>query len=162
MRYRDYEEFIGALNDRGARYLIVGAHAVAYHARPRATKDFDILIEPTPANAKKVLAALGTFLGADLGYTVDDLIDPESFIQLGVAPVRIDLMSSLKGCSDFAAVWRSRVEASFGEIPAHYLGLDDLIRAKLAADRRQDRADIRVLRRAQSQQRPASPRKRGL
>ena len=81
MRFRDYEEFIGALNDHGARYLIVGAHAVAYHARPRATKDFDILIEPTPANAQRVLAALAIFLGADLGYTVDDLIDAETFIQ---------------------------------------------------------------------------------
>jgi hypothetical protein len=57
MPSRDYEEFIGALNEQGARYLIVGAHAVAYHARPRATKDLDIFIDPTPANARKALAA---------------------------------------------------------------------------------------------------------
>ncbi|MBI2149058.1 MAG: hypothetical protein HYU27_00435 [Acidobacteria bacterium] len=153
MQYRDYEEFIAALNDQGARYLIVGAHAVAYHARPRATKDFDILVDPTPINARKTLVALNAFLGGDLGYSVDDLLDPDSFIQIGVAPVRIDIMSSLKGCPDFAAIWKNRIEAAFGSQPACYLGLKDLIDAKLAADRIQDRADIRVLRRAQSRQR---------
>ena len=95
MRFRDYEEFIGALNEQGARYLIVGAHAVAYHARPRATKDFDIFIDPSPTNAEKVLTAVKLFLGTDLDYTAEDLCDPDSFIQLGVAPVRIDLMSHL-------------------------------------------------------------------
>jgi hypothetical protein len=55
MPSRDYEEFIGALNAHGVRYLIIGAHAVALHARPRATKDLDILIDPTPANARRAL-----------------------------------------------------------------------------------------------------------
>ena len=58
MASRDYEEFIAALNAHGVRYLVAGAHAVAFYARPRATKDLDILIEPTPANARRVLAAL--------------------------------------------------------------------------------------------------------
>ncbi len=56
MAFRDYEEFIAVLNAHGVRYLIVGAHAVAFHARPRATKDLDILIDPTPANARRALA----------------------------------------------------------------------------------------------------------
>ncbi|HXQ24166.1 MAG TPA: hypothetical protein VN812_20965 [Candidatus Acidoferrales bacterium] len=58
MAYRDYEEFIAALNAHGVRYLVVGAHAVAFHARPRATKDLDVLIEPTVANARKVQASV--------------------------------------------------------------------------------------------------------
>jgi len=157
MRFRDYEEFIGALNEQGARYLIVGAHAVAFHARPRATKDFDILIDPTPANARKVLAALKTFLGTDLGYTPDELCESDSFIQLGVAPVRIDLMSNIKGCPDFPTVWKRRVEAPYGSIATFYLGLDDLIDAKVAADRAQDRADVRVLNRAKDQSRTKFP-----
>ena len=73
----DYEEFIAALNAHGVRYLVIGAHAVALHARPRATKDLDILIEPTPDNARKLLAALRDFFGgADLSYRVEDVIDP--------------------------------------------------------------------------------------
>src|ERR1700675_4002913 len=98
MAYRDYEEFIAALNAHGVRYLVVGAHAVAFHARPRATKDLDVLIDPTPANARKVLAALPNFFGGgELGYSEQDLTDPRWIIQLGVAPVRIDLMSEIPG-----------------------------------------------------------------
>lgn len=91
MPSQDYEEFIAALNAHGVRYLLAGAHAVAFHARPRATKDLDILIEPTVANARHALAALRDFFGgADLGYMVEDLTAPEWIIQIGVAPVRID------------------------------------------------------------------------
>lgn len=152
MASRDYEEFIAGLNDHGVRYLIVGAHAVAFHARPRATKDLDILLDPTPANARKALAALRDFFGgADLGYTVEDLINPQWIIQLGIAPVRIDLFSQLPGCPSFQAAWKNRLEARFGAVAAYYLGLDDLIRAKEAAGRAQDRADVRVLRRAKDQ-----------
>src|SRR5881628_2306867 len=94
MASRDYEEFIAALNAHGVRYLVVGAHAVAFHARPRATKDLDVLIEPSAANARKVLAALRDFFGGvELGYSEQDVTDPRWIIQLGVAPVRIDLMS---------------------------------------------------------------------
>lgn len=147
----DYEEFIAALNDNGVRYLIVGAHAVAFHARPRATKDLDILLDSAPKNARKALAALRDFFaGADLGYTVEDLTDPRWIIQLGVAPVRIDLFSAMPGCPKFEAAWKNRVVASFGEVRAHYVGLDDLIRAKEAAGRAQDLADVNVLRRARA------------
>ena len=156
MASHDYEEFIAAFNAHGVRYLLVGAHAVAFHGRPRATKDLDILIEATPTNARKVLAALREFFGgSELGYTVEELIDPRWIIQLGVAPTRIDLASEIPGCPGFEALWKNRVEARFGGVRAHYLGLDDLIRAKEAADRPQDRADVRVLRQARDQVQPA-------
>jgi predicted nucleotidyltransferase len=163
MPSRDYEEFIAALNDHGVRYLLIGAHAVAFHARPRATKDLDILLDPTPQNARRTLAALRAFFGgADLGYTVADLTDPRWIIQLGVAPVRIDLLSAVPGCPSFQAAWRSRVEARFGSVKANYLGLTDLIRAKEAAGRAQDQADVQVLRRAQRTSRSSRrPKRRG-
>lgn len=155
MPSRDYEEFIAALNAHGARYLVIGAHAVALHARPRATKDLDILIDATPENARKVLAALReSFGGADIGYKVTDLIDPRWIIQLGVAPTRIDLVSAIPGLSDFETAWKGRVNASFGSVAASYVNLDDLIAAKVAADRPQVRADVRVLRRAKARPKP--------
>jgi predicted nucleotidyltransferase len=158
MASQDYEEFIAALNAHGVRYLVIGAHAVAFHARPRATKDLDILIEPTPSNAQATLAALRTFFGgADLGYTIEDLIEPQWIIQLGVAPIRIDLLSEIPGLPSFDAAWERRVDARFGSIPTHYVGLDDLIRAKREIDRDQDRADVRVLQRAKT---PAKYRRR--
>jgi hypothetical protein len=157
MASRDYEEFIAALNAHGVRYLIIGAHAVAFHARPRATKDLDVLLDPTPGNARKILAALRDFFGgADLGYTIADLTDPQWIIQLGVAPSRIDLVVAIPGLPAFETAWKNRVTATFGSVPAFYLGLEDLIRAKDAAGRPQDRADLRVLRRA----RPPPPRRR--
>lgn len=151
MPSHDYEEFLAALNARGVRYLVIGAHAVAFHARPRATKDLDILLEPTVANAHKVLAALRDFLGgADPGHTVEDLTDPRWIIQLGVAPVRIDLVSEIPGLASFRAAWKNRVKAKFGFADAYYISLDDLIHSKEATGRPQDRADVRVLYRARS------------
>ena len=162
MLSHDYEEFIAALNGHGVRYLVIGAHAVAVHARPRATKDLDILLDASPGNARKALAALREFFGGeDLGYTVADLTDRESVIQLGVAPVRIDLLCEMSGCPDFEAAWANRVEARFGSVPSHYVGLDDLIQAKQATGRAQDRADLRVLRRAKAKAPPSGrPRRR--
>ena len=147
MPFQDYEEFIGALNAHGVRYLVIGAHAVAFHARPRATKDLDILVDPTPVNAQKVLDALRDFFGgADLNYTLEDIVDLDCILQLGVAPVRIDLLSTIPGCPAFQAAWRRRVTARFGGVQTHYIGLDDLLRNKEAADRPQDRVDADVLR----------------
>ena len=81
--------------------------AVAFHARPRATKDLDVLIEPTAANARKVLAALRDFFGgAELGYSEQDVTEPRWIIQLGVAPVRIDVMSEIPGFGSFDTAWR--------------------------------------------------------
>ena len=150
MKSRDYEEFVESLNASGARYLIIGAHAVAFHARPRATKDLDLFIEPTPGNAERVLAAIRSFLGSDLGLTVEDLTTPGSIVQLGVAPSRIDLLSRLAGLQDFASAWSSRIDARFGDVEAHYLSLDDLIQEKESAGRDQDRADLRSLRRVRT------------
>ena len=73
MRSRDYEEFIELLNRIGARYRVVGAHAIAFHARPRATKDLELLLEASAEKAMRVLEAIRLFLGTDLGIRVEDL-----------------------------------------------------------------------------------------
>jgi len=147
VKFRDYEEFVESLHRAGAKYLIVGAHAVAFHARPRATKDFDLFLEPTPENAERVLIAIREFLGTDLGLKPEDLSTPGRIVQLGVAPTRIDLLAKIAGVEDFAGAWERRIEGQFGDTPAHYLSLDDLIRAKAGAGRDQDKADLRTLRR---------------
>ena len=156
MAYPDFEEFIVALNARGVRYLLIGAHAVAFHARPRATKDLDVYVDPTRANAKRLKAALNDFFGGcPPGYADSDLLDPDAIIQLGVAPVRIDILSHVDGVERFSEAWERRVEGKFGSVDAHYVALEDLIAAKMAADRPQDRSDLVSLRRAQ--QRRGSP-----
>lgn len=150
MPSRDYEELLASLNEHQVRYLVVGAHAVAFHARPRATKDLDLFIEPTPENAEQVVAAIRAFFGgADLGLKPQDFLIPGRIVQLGVAPARIDLLSRLSSQLDFAAAWERRVDAPFGEVPAYFLALGDLIREKESAGRPQDYADLVSLRRAQ-------------
>jgi predicted nucleotidyltransferase len=148
MAHPDFEEFIAALNARSVRYLLIGAHALAFHARPRATKDLDVYVEPTSKNARRVLDALGDFFGAPMSsYSVADILDPDTVIQLGIAPVRIDVLSSVDGLPAFGAAWKRRASGRFGKVPAHYLSLTDLIVAKAAAARPQDLADLAVLRR---------------
>lgn len=148
MSSRDYEEFLESLNAHEVRYLVVGAHAVAFHARPRATKDLDVFIDPDPANGERTLTAIRDFLGSDLGLTVEDLIEAGTIVQLGVAPSRIDILASLGHTGDFEAAWAARAEGRFSNVPTRYLSLDDLIREKEAIARDQDLADVRVLRMA--------------
>jgi hypothetical protein len=164
MKYRDFEEFLDALNAHRVRYLVVGGHAVAFHGRPRATKDLDVYIDRTEVNARRTLAALRDFFGGTPpSHTVEDLMDPGIIIQLGVAPVRIDILSRLSGIRSFNAAWGRRIDDVFGRAAAHYLSIDDLIASKRAAGRPQDLADVDVLERVKSRLRaPAQgpPRKR--
>ncbi|HEX9622127.1 MAG TPA: hypothetical protein VF989_18405 [Polyangiaceae bacterium] len=159
---RDFEELLESLNDEGVRYLIGGAHALALHARPRATKDLDLFIAPTLANAGRFIRALARFFGGSSPsyVTVEALLDEHLIVQLGVAPVRVDVLSHFATLS-FAEAWRTRVDAKFGTVSAHYLGREQLLAEKRHFDRPQDRADVAALLGATKQptrQRKARPR----
>src|SRR5205809_6723679 len=93
----DLREFVESLNSRGIDYVIVGAHCLAFHGRPRYTGDFDILIRATKENAGKVIDLLNHFGFAGSGFKESDFIEPEQVIQLGRPPNRIDLLTSIDG-----------------------------------------------------------------
>jgi hypothetical protein len=157
--FPDFEEFIASLNAHHVRYLIVGGYAVGYHARPRATKDIEILVDRTAANARRTCTAIHSFLGSSApNINETTLMDPRTLIVLGVAPVRIDVLTSIDGVTSFGAAWKRRAEGLFGRVSAHFISLEDLIAAKVAAGRPQDLADADVLRRAADRRR--SRRKR--
>ena len=79
----DFRDLFAALNAAGARYLLVGGYAVAFHAQPRFTKDLDIWTEPDPANAARVYEALRRF-GAPLHeLATADLERPGTIFQIG-------------------------------------------------------------------------------
>jgi hypothetical protein len=86
----DSKEFIALLNSHGVEYLIVGAHSLAFHARPRFTGGLDIFIRPTSENAGRIVAVLNKFGFGNLGVSASDFTTPEQLIQLGRAPNRID------------------------------------------------------------------------
>jgi len=156
--FPDFEEFIASLNAHRVRYLVVGGYAVGFHARPRATKDIDILIDRSPANARRTLLAIRAFLGGSApGITVTKLTDPRTLIVLGNAPVRIDILTSIEGVPSFGKAWRARSTGFYGAARTEFLSLDDLILAKKAAGRLQDLADVETLERARKRRHKRRP-----
>jgi hypothetical protein len=143
----DMREFLDILNGRKAQYLVIGAHAVGVYAEPRGTKDLDIWINPTRANAARVYAALKDFGAPLFGMTQKALVGKDDFLIIGVAPNRIDLLKSIPGLK-FQPCWKNRRTFDISGTKAHFLNLDDLITAKLAAGRPQDLVDAAKLRKA--------------
>ena len=143
---KDYEDLLGFLNKNRVRYCIIGAFAFGFHARPRYTKDIDILVEPTVLNARRILKALVDFGFGSLRLSESDFANEGNIIQLGVEPVRIDLLTSLAGLP-FKQIWKNKSRGRYGKHEVHFLGREDLIQSKRIADRPKDRVDIDVLRR---------------
>lgn len=136
----DFRDMLSALSGEGAEYLLVGAYAVAVHGVPRATGDLDIWVRPTAENARRVRAALTRF-GAPAGDLSErDLVTPETVFQIGVAPNRIDVMTSIDGVS-FDDAWAARRIVRVAGLDVPVLSRADLIRNKRATGRPQDLAD---------------------
>lgn len=143
----DYVDLLRALNDAGADYLIVGAYAVVHYTEPRYTKDLDLWVRAEPDNAERVYRALAEF-GAPLHeLSIDDLCTPGMVFQVGVEPVRVDILMGLPGLV-FAEAWRGASEATFGGIPVRVLGIGHLLESKRRAGRPQDQLDVQSLERA--------------
>lgn len=140
----DYKELLALFNEHGVEYVIVGAYALAYHGAPRYTGDMDIYVQPTPENAARVLRALDAFGFGSLGLKPTDLQKPDQVVQLGVPPVRIDLITSLTGVS-WEQACAGRVRGKFGDVEVFYLGRDQYTANKRALGRKKDLADLEAL-----------------
>ena len=140
----DFRDLFAALNDAGAKYLLVGGYAVAFHSQPRFTKDLDIWVEASVENADRVFVALKTF-GAPLkNLTPVDLVQPEMIFQIGVAPNRIDVLTSIDGVT-FSEAWDAREKTAYGDQTVPVIGRAQLIQNKRASGRPQDLLDLRSL-----------------
>ena len=144
MLNEDYKDILLALSVEKVSFLLVGAYALAVHGYPRATMDMDIWIMPSPQNADAVLRALQRF-GAPLHkLTKEDLQNDDTVFSIGVAPRRIDLITSASGLQFEEAYGRSllvKIEGIEVRIPA----IDDLIKNKRASGRTKDLADAEAL-----------------
>jgi hypothetical protein len=141
----DLREFIGLLNSNEVDYLVVGAHAVAWHGYPRFTADIDLFVRPIASNGESILAALRAFGFGSLRIEASDFNQPDRVVQLGMPPNRIDLITSIAGVS-FDEAWTGRVQGSIDGIPVAYVSLEHLIRNKESAGRPKDLADADALR----------------
>lgn len=140
----DFKELLALFNDHCVSYLIVGGYALAFHGAPRFTGDLDILIKPDHENASRIVAALDAFGFASLGLTESDFEQPDQVIQLGVAPVRIDLITSITGVS-WDEAFTGKIVSSYGDVPVHYIGRQQFVLNKRATGRKRDLADLEAL-----------------
>ncbi len=141
---RDFRDLFAELNSARARYLVVGAHAVAFYCQPRFTKDLDVWVEATAENARAVFSALKAF-GAPVGdLSVADLAKPGLIFQIGVAPNRIDIVTSIDGVI-FSDAWKGKQDTSYGDQRIQVIGRNHLIVNKRAVGRPQDLLDVDML-----------------
>ncbi len=144
MLNKDYKDILHALSDEKVRFLLVGAYALAAHGYPRATMDIDIWVMPSPQNAEAVLHALRRF-GAPLdNLTEEDLQKDGTIFQIGVAPRRIDIITSADGL-DFEEAYDHSLSVTIEGIEIHLPSIDDLIVNKKASGRTKDLADVEAL-----------------
>ncbi len=142
----DLREFVHLLNAKNVRYLLVGAWAVAFHARPRYTGDVDFFVEPGPENAGRLMEVIEEFGFGGVGIEATDFLKADCVIQLGRAPNRVDLLTGISGVG-FEEAWGGRVMANLSGVEVTVIGREHLIRNKRAAGRVKDRADIEWLER---------------
>jgi hypothetical protein len=141
---QDFVDLLRAFVDHNVRFLIVGAYALGVHGRPRATGDLDVWVDATPENAPRIVQALAQF-GAPLHEVAHaDFAQPGIVFQIGLAPGRIDILTSLTGVT-FEEAWPTRVQAPFGPITVDVLGRDVFIRNKRAIGRARDLGDVESL-----------------
>ncbi len=140
----DFKELLSTFNAHRVDYLVVGAHALAAHGYVRATGDLDVWVRPEAANAKRALDALRAF-GAPLhDLDEEDLTRAGTVFQIGVAPIRIDVLTSIDGVT-FDEAWADRLTAKFVDLPVPVLSAKHLIKNKRTVGRTQDLADVEWL-----------------
>jgi hypothetical protein len=144
MLNEDYRDMLHALSEEKVKFILVGAYALAAHGYPRATMDIDIWVMPSPENADAVLRALSRF-GAPLhNLTKEDLLKDGTIFQIGVAPRRIDIITTASGLR-FETTYRNSIPITIEGIKVRIPSIDDLILNKRAIGRTKDLADAEVL-----------------
>jgi hypothetical protein len=124
--------------------MIVGGYALAFYGSPRYTGDLDIYIRNDTFNAQRIMAALNDFGFGAVGLTVQDFVKPNNVIQLGVPPIRVDIINSLSGVS-WKDAYNNRVQGTYGDVQVNYIGRDQFLSNKRAMGRKKDLADIEAL-----------------
>jgi hypothetical protein len=141
---KDFKELLELFNGHKVEYMIVGAYALAYHGAPRFTGDIDIFVKPSLENAQRILSALADFGFGALNLTIKDFQNPDSVVQLGVPPVRIDIITSITGVT-WVEADKGKIEGLYGDILVHFLGREQYVANKRAIGRKKDLADLESL-----------------
>ena len=140
----DFKELLKLFNAHKVDYIIVGGYALAFHGAPRYTGDIDILILPTSENSQKVMLVLKEFGFGEIGLSAEDFQTIDKVVQLGVPPVRVDILTSITGV-DSEKAFSTSVPAEYGDVPVRYINREQFIRNKRMSGRKKDLSDIEAL-----------------
>ncbi|MBP6016061.1 MAG: hypothetical protein KA586_05020 [Candidatus Promineofilum sp.] len=141
----DFSDLLRLFNDNGVKYLVIGGYAVIQYAEPRFTGDLDVWVATDTGNAHAIYKTLLKF-GAPLeGLSEADFSEEGYFYQMGVPPVRIDILMGIPGV-EFEEAWGRRIVVDFDDLDVAFISREDLITAKLASGRPQDLLDVEALR----------------
>lgn len=140
----DFRELLALLNAHEVEYIIVGAYALAFHGAPRFTADLDILVKADPENSQRIIQALEEFGFKSISLTSEDFQHPDKVVQLGVPPVRVDILTSLTGVL-WEEAFSGRSRGKYGDIPVYFIGREQFIVNKRALGRKRDLADLEAL-----------------
>jgi hypothetical protein len=143
---QNFKELLLLLNECLVEYLVVGGYAVMRYSEPRFTKDLDIWVDHSPENSRRVFSALARF-GAPLrhdGITEETFSEERTVYQIGVPPIRVDILTSISGCV-FQDAWVRRVPGTMYGVPVHFISLRDLITNKTASGRAGDLEHLGLL-----------------
>ncbi len=141
---QDFKELLGLFNANKVEYIIVGGYALAFHGAPRYTGDIDIFVKPDDKNAAHIMSSLKEFGFGSVGLTAKDFEKPGQVVQLGVPPVRIDIITSISGVS-WDEAFSHRIPGNYGDVQVHYIGYEQFIVNKRAIGRKKDLADLEAL-----------------
>lgn len=137
----DFLEFLRLFDANGVEYLLVGGFAVAIHGYPRATADMDVWVRRSRENAERIVRALRAF-GFDVPELNESLfLEPDRIVRMGVAPLRIQVLTSIDGV-EFEACAARAEEVDVEGLRVRLIGLDDLKTNKRASGRAKDLADL--------------------
>jgi len=141
----EWLEFLSLLQRYDAKFVIVGAYALAAHGRPRASQDIDIFVEPSAENAERVAKALDDFGYPELAKeSVEAFSNPPRMASLGLPPLRIDIMNHIDGVP-FQRAYAGALEETLGGVDVRFIGLSDFVATKRASGRTKDLLDIELL-----------------
>ncbi len=140
--FEDFEDFIRLLTKYEVEYLVVGGYAVSVYSRPKNTEDIDIWINSSSDNAKKMLQVINEFGFGSIGITLKDLTTKDKIIQMGISPIRIDIMTSIDGVK-FEEAFKNKSIFGYGDIEnVFYISLKDLTLNKKKSNRIKDINDL--------------------
>ncbi len=140
----DFRDLLALFNAHEVEYIVVGGYALAFHGAPRFTADLDLLVKTEALNAHRILKALDEFGFGSVGLTAEDFQHPEKVVQLGVPPVRVDILTSLTGVS-WDEAYSGRTEGKYGDVPVYFIGREQFLVNKRALGRKRDLADLEAL-----------------